>query len=316
MMRGNGSRAARVLLGIALAGLPLSPVRGQNVVTPSPHFGAPMYPEMEPMGQLGLHFDRFTEFDGDTLPDGSYRLQPYNGLHQTIGLNLLAFSSTGKFKLWRRLVYRIAFQFGYTGDQPTRFFQNEVIHRVRGLRPVPVHAVRRNFPEGGFSLDVNRWAQPGRLNLPLFVGAGAAFSTINNEMFLQAGFRSPRVGPSAMARIGRIVGGDVFPSAVVARSYRAVNLSFRLPLDQWLASLPVVGGMVPEVEATVTQTTGLFVHPGGRHISEGFCAIRLTWSPVTVETWNDMCFGKDKGPTYGVRFYVRSIVFSISDWIS
>src|SRR5437867_3569342 len=105
MMPRNRCRPGRVLLGIALAGLPLSPAGGQNVVTPSAHFGAPMYPEMEPMG-LGLHFDRFTEFDGDTLPDGAYRLQPYNGLHQTIGLNLLAFSSTGKFKLWRRLVYR------------------------------------------------------------------------------------------------------------------------------------------------------------------------------------------------------------------
>ena len=47
-----------VLVSVA----PAARAEVQTLVSPSAHFGASIFPEFEPMAQVGLHFDRFTEF--------------------------------------------------------------------------------------------------------------------------------------------------------------------------------------------------------------------------------------------------------------
>jgi hypothetical protein len=132
-----GWRLAVVVSTAALASRPDS-AACQTLVTPSSHWGALIYPELEPLTQFGLHFDRFTEFDKKKDAGGKPILTPYNGIHETIGFNELAISSTGKLIGSKKTLYRITIHGGYTSDQPSRFLQNDVIHRIGGLDPVPV----------------------------------------------------------------------------------------------------------------------------------------------------------------------------------
>jgi hypothetical protein len=298
---------------LALAGGAGGPrLAAQTLVTPSSHWGALIYPEFEPLGQIGIHLDRFTEFDEKRDANGDPILTPYNGIHQTIGFNAIAVSATGKFVRSRRTLYRVTLHGGYTTDQPTRFLQNDVIHELGGLDPVPV-AETRDAWDGGISADVNHWLRPSLFRAPLFVGGGVAFSTINSEIFAQAGFRAPRVGLSAAVRAGLVTGGDAFPTRDLAREYLTVQASVRLPLDDWGARC---WGLLPEVELGATYTTGLFADTTGRAISERFLALKVAWGALTIETWNDaFAGGKDQGPTYGIRVYVRSAAFAASRWL-
>jgi hypothetical protein len=301
-----------VLLAAGLAGPAAGRLVAQTLVTPSSHWGALLYPELEPLGQFGLHLDRFTEFDKKRDANGDPILTPYNGIRETIGFNALAVSATGKFVRSRRTLYRVTLHGGYTTDQPSRFLQNDVIHELGGLDPVPVGETRDAW-DGGISADVNHWLRRTLLDAPFFLGAGVAFSTINSEVFAQAGFRAPRVGLSGALRGGLVTGGDAFPTRHLARQYLTAQASIRLPLDDWGAAL---WGVLPEVEVGATYTTGLFADTTGRAISERFLALKIAWGPLTVETWNDaFAGGKDQGPTYGVRVYFRSAAFAASRWL-
>jgi hypothetical protein len=297
------------LVVVACAGA--GSLAAQTLVTPSSHWGALLYPEFEPMGQIGIHLDRFTEFDKKKDAAGNPILTPYNGLRETIGFNAIALSTTGKFVRSTTTLYRVTLHGGYTSDQPTRFLQNKVVHAIAGLDEVPV-AKTRSAWDGAVTLDVNHWVA-GPLRLPVFAGAGLAFGTMNSEAFLQTGFRAPHAGLSAVLRVGGVSGGDAFPSRVVTDHYYTVQASLRLPLDDWLASW---WGIMPELELGTTYTSGLFADTTGAAISERFVTLKVAWGPLTIETWNDAWAGnKDQGPTYGLRVSMRSAAFAGSRWL-
>ena len=281
----------------------------QTLVSPSAHFGASIFPEFEPMAQFGLHFDRFTEFGKDLNPDGTYTFARRYRLGTTVGLNFAAFSGTGRLFGSRTTLYRFTGQLGLSNDQPTEFFQNEIVHRARGLTKVPTGENVRKAFEAGAGLEVNRWLEPGWVRLPVFAGAGFAWSTLLGELFVQGGVRVPRFGPSLMLRAGRTFGGGAFPTRDIAQSYAMLHGSFRAPLDDWLtgdAACTWVCSLIPEVELGVSWTSGLFRRASGVVAAEVFCTARLTWGPFNFESWNDSCGGKDEGPTFGVRLYAQS----------
>ena len=286
----------------------------QTLVSPSAHFGASIFPEFEPMAQFGLHFDRFTEFGKDTNPDGSYTLARRYRLHKTVGVDMAAFTGTGRLAGSRTTLYRVTAQLGLSADQPTEYFQNKIVHALRHLREVPTDGNVREAFEAGLAFDLNRWFQPWRRRWPVFVGAGFTASTLMSEAFVQGGVRAPRTGPSLVLRGGRTAGGGAFPQRAIAKYYAMLHGSFRAPLDDWLTGDAVctwICALVPEVELGVTWTSGFFVRESGAVVSEVFCNIRLTWGPVNFETWNDSCGGKDEGPTFGVRLYARSQAFTV-----
>jgi hypothetical protein len=304
--------SAWMLLPLALSSS-AQPCEAQTLVSPSAHFGASIFPEFEPMVQFGLHFDRFTEFGKDTASDGSYTLTRRYRLHKTIGLDFAALTSTGRLFGARTTLYRLTAQAGFSNDQPTERFQNKIIHRLRHLKEVPTLGNTRSALEAGVALDVNHWFQPTHVPFPLFAGAGASVSTLMSEAFLQAGVRVPRAGASLMLRTGVVEGGGAFPSPVIASSYAMLHGSLRAPLDDWLTGDAVctwICALVPEVELGATWTSGFFRRASGAVVSEVFCTLRLTWGPANFETWNDSCGGKDEGPTFGVRLFVRSQAFT------
>ena len=282
----------------------------QTLVTPSSHWGALIYPEFEPMGQFGIHLDRFTEFDKKKDAAGNPIRTPYNGLAQTIGFNTAAIAVTGKLVRSPTTLYRVTLHGGYSHDQPTRFLQNDVLHDLAGLDHVPVAATRSAF-DGGISFDINHWMR-GPRRVPLFAGAGASFSTISNEAFVQAGFRAAHWGPSAVVRLGTVSGGDALPARVLASRYVTGQVSLRLPLDDWLAGLL---GLMPEVEVGTTWTSGLFADTTGAAIAEQFITFKVAWGPLSIETWNDSINGKDQGPTYGLKVTMRTAAFAASRWL-
>ena len=287
---------------------------GQTLVAPSAHFGASVFPEFEPMAQLGLHFDRFTEFGKDTNPDGSYTFARKYRLHKTVGLDFVAFSNTDRLFGSRTTLYRLTVQVGLSNDQLTETFQNDIVHRLRHLKPVPTEGNVRKAFEAGLGLDVNRWFQPGRVRLPMFVGAGVSVSTLMQEGFVQGGVRVPRSGVSLMLRAGSVFGDGGFPRRAIADWYAMLHGSVRAPLDDWLTGDAVctwVCALIPEVELGATWSTGVFLRDSGVSVAEVFCTVRLTWGPVNFETWNDSCGNKDEGPTFGVRMYARSQAFTL-----
>jgi hypothetical protein len=108
-----------------------------------------------------------------------------------------------------------------------------------------------------------------------------------------------------MVRGGVVGGGEAFPDRVLRRWNGTATVSGTLPLDQWGARLPF-GALLPEIELGYSRTTGFFASRSGRALAEKFCTLRLTWSPLSFETWNDLCGHKDKGPTYGVRLFIQT----------
>ena len=97
---------------------------------PSVHWGAIAYPDQERTLTTGLTLNRFTQYDGAG--------KQYNDINQTMGFNFASVSWTER---WQRLPgwqTNLTLGIGPTDDGLTRFLQNDVIHKLRGLDPVPV----------------------------------------------------------------------------------------------------------------------------------------------------------------------------------
>ncbi len=292
----------RCLLGVCVWALSAAAeASAQELVGPGAHFGALPFPANEPGADLGLHFDRFTEFGKPSDPNGTVS---YNGLHETVGLNLVGLTVTRPFPGARATLYHLAAHGGFSGDEPTRYFQNEFLHQVAGWERVIVGKVQRKA-HAGLSAGLDRWFRLPMRAVTGFVGGGGQLSTIHQDAFVHAGMRTPRFGLSAMLRAGVIGGGTGFPGRVLNHEYLMGTVALRLPLDDWADPLPL-GGLIPEVEVGVTRSSGLFRSTTGRRRYETVCALRATWTPFTFELWNDVCGGKDQGPSYGARLSLHS----------
>jgi len=104
---------------------------------PSVHWGATAYPDRDRTLTTGLTVNQFTEFDGAG--------QRYNDIRETAGFNFASLSWTERLERFRRWNTNLTVGAGPTQDGFSRFLQNDVVHKVRGLTPVPVgaNAMRR-----------------------------------------------------------------------------------------------------------------------------------------------------------------------------
>ena len=271
------------------------PSAAQTIVSPSPFFGALMYPDREPVRRLGLNFDRFTEFSKKKNEAGEYIFEPYNGITQTIGFNLITATNTGRIANSRRWRYRIVLQAGYSHNQPTSFLQNDLFHKMLGLPATPVRETREDF-DAGAALEITRW---GRfLNGFLFVGGGAGTGTITRQGFIYAGIRDFKplivswLRVSAMTRGGLVKSGKAFGNNL---SDYYINAQASLAL--W------------NMELGYTWTLGPFGKRGSLEpLQERFVTMRMTFGRgvYTFEVWNDLVNEKDQGPTGGGRVYINA----------
>lgn len=290
----------RPVLIVSLAlGITAHRLPGQNFASPSVHFGAMSWPALEPEVAAVVNLDRFTEFDGEG--------RRYNALHETVGLDLLAVSMTRPLRLTSLTLVHGALAVGVAWDQPTRFLQNQFLHGIRRFAEVPVGHTEQGA-HGAASLELTQLLPVTPLHSAPFVDLGGTASSVASDLWIETGWRAPPFGLSAMVRAGVPIGGSAFPNRYLADDYVLALLSVRLPLDDWAAGLPA-GGIIPAIEVSLTQSSGYFRRATGGGFHERFCSLRLTWGVAAFETWNDLCGGKDRGPTYGARLElnVRSL---------
>jgi hypothetical protein len=315
----NPIRAWWIAAVILILGGSATPAASQGLIAPSGHWGALMFPEAEPLNEFGLSFDRFTPYGKVTDKADT----AYNAIDENMGLNFAHFSWSTPLRR-RSGILRVIGQLGYAADQPTEFLQNDFLHHNRNLgfiREVP----SRSGVEWGVSAESNFFFDtrptsrriPLAYTAPVFVGAGGALSSVYHELFVQGGIRAQNArwrnaslpAPSFMVRAGlAAVGSEAFPDSTVSNGYIAWQASVRIPLDRWWEA----GSVLPEIEVGYSKSTGLFQRSvpdgtGVERIAETMCTVAFKWAggDFTAETYNDTCGQKDKGPSFGIRTYVR-----------
>lgn len=106
-----------------------------------------------------------------------------------MGLNFGSISWTQHWKQWEGWSSNPTLGGGPTGEQPTRYLQNEFIHNaIFGIPRVPV---RKTRDAADFMIDgsITRWAGTDRFPRIFFVGAGVSGGSLYFEEFARAGIR-------------------------------------------------------------------------------------------------------------------------------
>ncbi len=282
-----------------------------NGETPAPfiHWGALSYPDQEPSLEMGLSLFRFTEFNGEG--------ERFNGINETIGLNLITLSwtehFTNSFKNWST---NFTLGIGPTRNQPTEWLQNDLIHDgVWGIEPVPV-GDKRKQTDFSISGSLSRWWGLTGQQRILYFGGGGQSGSLFHELFVRTGFR--RWSPvktieylngnqegffaglfrplrlSGLLRASRIETGAAFHDLANVAYTAQGSISYGWydthTLRPWF-----------EVELGATIDSGIFNGELGDSLEERFWTAALRAYPFTIETWNDQLNSKDFGPTYGAR---------------
>ncbi len=271
----------------------------------SVHWGSIAFPDHDQSLTLSTTVvDRFTEFDGEG--------RRYNDIRETMGFNFFTASWTQPLARLPGWNLNLTAGGGPTRDGPSRFLQNDVVHKLRGYTPVPV-GEKREANDFMISGSLTRWFSLAGSQEVLFAGVGGAGGSLYYEPYVQAGFRRwallapiPWVGEflrfSAMGRYGRPYSGAAFHQ-VAPQSYLAQASAGIGNYPRWDDCTPW------ELELAVTFDSGLFVDHRGDSLEERFVSLALRYSAFTFETWNDLINQKDYGPTFGARltfdvFYV------------
>jgi len=267
-----------------------------------------------------MTFNRFTEFNGSGAR--------FNNINQSSGFNFATVTWTERLKALPGWNTNLTIAAGPTQPDPTLYLQNDFVHRLLAINPVPVTA-QRNGTDFMISGSVTRWVKLFGEREIGFAGIGFSSGSLYHEVNGQIGVRrlslaemaeswtgsSPTVLDvfsrffrfSAMGRYSRLYGGAAFPDSTIAnQSYLAqgsVTLSDYKDNDidppRW------------ELEFAATIDSGLFATPTGNSIERRFGSIALRFPYGVFETWNDVLGKTDSGPTYGLRFMVD--VFRIYD---
>jgi hypothetical protein len=277
---------------------------------PSVHWGAISYPDRDRTLMVGTTFNRFTEFNGSGAR--------FNDIHQSDGFNFVSVSWTERLKAFPGWNTNLTIGAGPTRADPTLYLQNNFLHRLIHIDPVPVGDQRggTDFMIGG---SVTRWIRMFGEREIGFAGVGFSSGSLYHEVNGQVGVRrlsladmvqswtgsSPAVLEtvsrfirfSAMGRYGRLYGGAAFSDSVIApQSYLAQGsitiadyTDNEMPLPRW------------ELEFAVTIESGLFATASGNSIERRFGSIALRFPYGVLETWNDVLGKTDSGPTYGLR---------------
>ncbi|MEO5863792.1 MAG: hypothetical protein ABIQ79_01980, partial [Nitrospiraceae bacterium] len=151
-----------------------------EVTAQSTHWGALAFPDHDRTVALGFTTDRFTEFDGTG--------NRYNDIRQTSGFNFWSLSWTERLERFEGWNANLTVGAGPTGDRFSRYLQNDVGHKFRGLTPVPVGATRDaiDFMTSG---TLTKWTGLLGSDDVFFYGVGGAAGSIYYEPYVQIGFR-------------------------------------------------------------------------------------------------------------------------------
>ena len=262
----------------------------------STHWGALAFPDHDRTLALGFTTDRFTEFDGAG--------KRYNDIRQTDGFNFWSLSWTERLERFKGWNTNLTVGAGPTQDRFSRYLQNDVVHKFRGLTPVPVGATRdaTDFMTSG---TLTKWTGLLGSDDVFFYGVGGAAGSLYYEPYAQIGVRRlslPEFVPvvsdyirfSALARAGRPFSGSAF--------HEVANHSYLGQASVGIGNYRRTNCDTPwEIELGLTVDSGLFVDHRGDSLEERFVTVALRYSAVTFETWNDLINQKDYGPTFGAR---------------
>ena len=114
----------------------------------SVHWGSIAFPDHDQSLTLSTTVvDRFTEFDGEG--------RRYNDIRETMGFNFFTASWTQPLARYSGWNFIVTAGGGPTRDGPSRFLQNDVVHKFRGLTPVPV-GEKREANDFMLSSSLNR----------------------------------------------------------------------------------------------------------------------------------------------------------------
>lgn len=285
---------------------------------PTVHWGGLSYPDQSDVLDIGFTANRFTEFNGDG--------RRFNQIDETMGLNFATVSWTRHETIRPWLSTNVTVGAGPTGEQPTRYLQNEFIHdALFGIPEVPVGRTRDG---GDFMFDgsVTGWRGWGKQSRLLFAGGGFSTGSLYHEVFARAGMRRLNIGDpmaaGSQALVGLVTGGAVtrlqalewlkgLRLSAMGRYSRAFSGSaFKDVAPQtWLGQGSVSWGIyddrthVPfvEVELGAAIDSGIFTSLRGDALEVRFWTAKVQILRFAVETWNDQLNRQDFGPTYGFR---------------
>ncbi len=274
----------------------------------SVHWGAMAFPDHDPTLTLSTAvLDRFTQFDGAG--------KRYNDINQTMGFNFFALSWTKPLTQLPGWNLNLTAGGGPTRDGPSRFLQNDVVHKLRGFDPVPV-GEKRDANDFMISSSLTRWFSLLGSTDSFFIGIGGAAGSLYYEPYAQTGFRRLALLPipfvsdylrfSGLARYGRPYSGAAFHQ-VAPQSYLAQVSASLGNYTKWKDSTPW------EIEFALTIDSGLFVDHRGDSLEERFASLALRYSAFSFETWNDLVNQKDYGPTFGARFTI-DLLYIYNRW--
>jgi hypothetical protein len=304
-----------LLLSFAVVGLH-APARAETPA-PSIHWGALGYPDQFPTLTVGFTINRFTEFDNPTRQS-----VPYDStIHESFGLNFITGSWTHELSNLPGWSLNLTGGIGPTAEQPSKFLQNSVIHKVMGIPPVGTKTIREDT-DAMIDGSVTRWLPFFSQDKTLFVGAGGSAGTLYQELFVRGGVRRADVPYlsdwirgkdmdwirwSMMARAGQVFHGAVLHATNKASVIWQPSVSFG-PYCGNGQSLPRW-----ELELGLTWDSGIFVNDVGQSHKEKFWTIAYRYGPGRFETWNDSFVGnKDRGPTYGATMTINLLDESLA----
>lgn len=288
--------------------------------SPTTHWGGLAYPDTHSKLELGYTGNRFTEFNREG--------ERYNPVRETMGINLGTMSWTEHWKRFEGWSTNLTIGAGPTGEQPTRYLQNEFIHdMIYGIPKVPTDQTRDGVD---FMVDssITRWLPLLDQPKKIFVGIGSSTGSLYYEVSARVGIRGAKIGSSAlsllgwgethnfaanfvrgfqwsaMGRIAQAYGGAAFRHVSPQNYILQTSLSWGIYDEQPLPKF--------EIETGVSLDSGLFVDFQGKTLEERFSSLAtIRVRNFAFESWNDMVNRKDYGPTYGLRLTV-----DVYQWIA
>lgn len=286
-----------------LGGIAATPAWSENPA-PSVHWGSMAFPDQYSTFTGGLTLDRFTPTDG---LGNKYDSTVGN----TLGFNLMTFSWTQHWGgNWQNWSTNLTAGISPTGDEPSQYFQNKVVHQLRQLPTVPTVDPRK---ETDVMIDgsITRWFPLFRPKM-VFVGGGFSVGTIYQQGFLRVGIRRLQIIPtlysgrwgdvsaraSVLGRISYQDNGSTIHD--VRRTAGLVQPSIAFGQYHTTAN----GETIPtwEIEFALMWDSGIFVNPTGISQKQFAWSLAASAGPIRFETWNDSMGNiaeRDFGPTYG-----------------
>lgn len=174
---------------------------GAQSALPDLHWGANFYPAAKEELRLSLGFNRFTEFSKTSDPSNPTTTHRFNEIPFSAGFNIATLGWTTEFELFdRRWTGTFDLGSGPTRDQPTRFLQNEYIHKAMHQGRVPTGALREETEFLG-GASARAWfgdAEPHeghekdphhRVLTEGYAGLGFAASSLYHDSYAQVGGR-------------------------------------------------------------------------------------------------------------------------------